>query len=205
MPSFAETLALELHDIQAVARLREMEIEIDERGGRVFDRRETLVELARGEQSLQQGVRHGFLRHVMAGEAAQDRRFFEPMFIELRGKLDEVTGDVRARYSRIGDVRQESMQGMAEFMEQGMRVVIAQQTGFAGGGLGKIHHIDDDGQNFAVELFLLAKGRHPSAAVLRRAGKIIADEERAASAVRIRHVPDTAIAMIKRNVLAFGE
>jgi hypothetical protein len=57
------------------------------------------------------------------GEAAEDLGPRQPMLVELRRQLDEIGGDVGAGDERVGDVGQEPVQGVAEFMEQGARIV----------------------------------------------------------------------------------
>ena len=88
------------------------------------------------------------------------------MFEDLRGKLDEVPGDMGAGNARIDDVRQHSMQRVAEFVKERARIVDAQQTGLAFASLGEIHHVDHDRQLRPVELLLAAETAHPRAASL---------------------------------------
>ena len=80
-----------------------MEIEIGEGRSQVFDRAESLVEIARGEKPLQQVFRHRRAGLVVPGEAPQHLRLLEPMLVELRRQLDEIGGDIGAGNLRIGD------------------------------------------------------------------------------------------------------
>ncbi len=155
-----------------------MQREIDKSRGRIFDRRKTLIELARRKQPLDQRLGHRLTRAVMQGEAAQNLLLLQPMLVELRGKFDEIARDIGAGQQRIGHIRQQPVQRMAEFVKERARIVEAQEAGFALGRLHEIQHIDDDRQDLAIELFLLAKIAHPGAAAFRGPREIIADEKR---------------------------
>ncbi len=124
-----------------------MEREIDKSGRRIFDRRKALIEFSRREQALDQRLGHRRAGAVMQSEAAQNLFLLQPMFIKLRGKFDEVARDIGAGQQRIGHVRQEPMQRMAEFMKERARIVEAQETGFALGRLHEIQSVDDDRKN----------------------------------------------------------
>ena len=143
-----------------------MEIEIDEGRSEVLDRGEALIEIARGDQPLQQLFRHRLAGLVMPGEAPQHLRLLEPMLVELRRQLDEIGGDIGAGNLRIGDVGEQAVQRMAELVEQRARVLEAEQRRLAVGGLGEIADVDDQRANVAGKLFLIAQRRHPGAALL---------------------------------------
>ena len=114
----------------------------------------------------------------MQREAPQHVRLLEPMLVELRRQFDEIGIDAGARDHRIGHVRQDAVQRVAEFVEQRARVVEGQQRGFAVGALGEIHHVDDQRADIAAQLFLLAQRGHPGAAMLGGPREIIAEEQR---------------------------
>ena len=78
---------------------------------------------------------------------------------------------------RVGHVREEAVQRVAELVEQRARVVEAEQRRLALGGLGEVHHVDDDRADVAGELLLAAEAAHPGAAPLGGAGEIVAEEE----------------------------
>ena len=138
---------------------------------------------------IEQRFWNRFAALMMAGEAAQNLALLQPMLVELRRKLDEIAQHVRAGERRIGYIGKQPVQRMAEFVEQCACVFEAQKTGFAWRGFHKIHHVDDDWQNFAIELLLVAKRAHPGAAVFRRPRKIIADEQADLTAARVAHRP----------------
>src|SRR5215471_14371082 len=54
----------------------------------------------------------------------------------------------------------------------------------------------------ASELFLVAQSRHPGAAVLRRAGKIVAEEQAAMAPGGVPHLPHPHVVMPDRDAVA---
>ena len=179
-----------------------MEIEIDDRRGQILDGGEALIEIARGNEPLQQLLRHRRAGLIMPRETPQNVRLFEPMLVELRRQFDEVGGDVGAGNPRIGNRREEAVQRMTELVEQSARVVEAEQRRLAVGGLGEIADIDDERADIAGELFLIAQRGHPGAAALGGAGKIVAEEQTDLGAVTVAHRPDAHVGMPDRHVRA---
>src|ERR1700730_12080870 len=114
---------------------------------------------------------------MMQCEPAQHLRLLQPMFVKLRRKFDEIAGDVGARDQWIGHIGQHAVQGMAEFMKQGARIVETQEAGLPLAGLGEIQDIYDDRPDLSVELLLLTEGTHPGAATFRGPREIIADKK----------------------------
>ena len=66
---------------------------------------------------------------IMPGKARQHLRLFQPMFEELRRQFDKVARHIGARQARVSHLGQQAVQGMAEFVEHGARVVEGQQRG----------------------------------------------------------------------------
>ncbi len=141
----------------------------------------------------------------MPGEALQNFRLLQPVLEELRGELDEIARHARPGDQRIGDVGEEAVQRVAELVEEGARVVEAEERRIARAGFGKIHHVHDDRPDVAVELLLAAKTAHPGAAPLRGPGEIVAEKEADVAAVPVRHVPGADVRMVERHVVALGE
>ncbi len=80
----------------------------------------------------QQFVEHG-LRHRRAGLGVQriflqNLRHFQPVLVKLRRQFDEVARHRGAGEQRIGHVRQQAMQAVAEFVKQSAGVVEGQQS-----------------------------------------------------------------------------
>src|SRR5204863_5010616 len=101
------------------------QVEIQERAGRVFDRREALVEIARGKQPLQERLGQSLAGAAVPGVAAQRLGNRQPMLEDLRGELDKVAAHRGARLRGIAHPREESVQPMAKFVEERLRVVEA--------------------------------------------------------------------------------
>ncbi len=81
-----------------------------------------------------------------------------------------------------------SVQSVTEFVEQRLGVVERKQRRLAVARLGEVHDIDDERTDIALELFPVAQPGHPGAAVLRRAGKIIAEEKSAMTSGGVPHL-----------------
>ena len=161
-----EFLALERDDVDLVGRRIEMQLQVDQRRGCVFDRRPALIEPARFEELVDDRVGHRLAGLIVEREASQHFWLQDPMLEDLGGKLDEVAGDMGAGDTRIDDVRQHAVQAMAEFMKERTRVVDAQKTCLAIAALGEVHHVDDDWQLWSVQLLLTAETAHPRPAAL---------------------------------------
>src|ERR1700678_2622657 len=92
-----EFTALEGDDINLVRRGIEMELQVDQRRGCVFDGRPALIEPARGEKLVDQRLRRRLAGFIVERKAAQHLWLQDPMLKDLGGKLDEVASDMRAR------------------------------------------------------------------------------------------------------------
>ncbi len=68
---------------------------------------------------------HRLPRLVMLRVVREDLRVERPVFVELRGKLDEVRRDVRAAEARVVHVREHRVQRVPELVEHGRDLVIA--------------------------------------------------------------------------------
>ncbi len=86
-----------------------------------------------------------------------------------------------------------------------VRLVEAEQARLAGAAAGETHDVDDDRQDAAVELLLVAQRAHPGAAVLGVAGEIVADEQRDRRAVGAERRPGARVGVGERHVVARDE
>ena len=100
-----------------------VEFEIDQCGSDEFQGGKTLVEFARGDEALQQIVRQRLARLVVPGKLPQHLRLLLPVLVELRGQFDEIGEHRGPLQRRIGHIRQHPVQAVAEFVEQGARIV----------------------------------------------------------------------------------
>ena len=121
------------------------------------------------------------------------------MLVELRRQLDEIARHRGAGEQRIGHVRQQAVQRVAEFVEQRARVVERQQRRLARRRLGEIADVEDDRADVAGKLFLVAQRGHPGAAVLGAAREIIADEQADMAAGRVLHLEGAGVGVIERH------
>ena len=87
-----------------------MQLQVDQRGGCVFDSRPALIEPARLEKLVDQRLGHRLAGFIVEREAAQHLRLQDPMLKNLGGKLDEIASDMGAGNARIDDVRQHAVQ-----------------------------------------------------------------------------------------------
>ena len=138
----------------------EVHLHVEQRAGEVLDRLETLVEASRRLQLVDQRLGHRLAGAIMAGEAAQR---LGPLDSQCSNSCEGSSTKSRAtavpESERIGDVRQHAVQPVAELVEQGPRVVEADQARLAGAAGREIHLVDDDRQDASVELLLVAVAR----------------------------------------------
>ena len=80
----------------------------------------------------------------VAGVRVEDLGPVDPHLVDLAGELDEVAEDVRAREVRVGDRREQAVQGVAELVEERRDLVEREERRHAGRGLGHVEVVDDD-------------------------------------------------------------
>src|SRR5262245_8643669 len=160
-----------------------MQVEIDESARRVFHSGEALIEGPGLEQALKQRLGHRLTGPAVTRVLLQYLRYFQPMLVKLRGQFDEVAGYRGSRKQGIRDVRQHSVQRVAELVKQSARVIEGQQRGFPRRWLRKIANVHDDRAHIAGKPLLIAQRRRPGTAMLGRSGEIIADKERHVTAL----------------------
>src|SRR5512143_880727 len=122
-----EILVLEFGDIERGGVRQRMQVEIDQRTSGVFHRRKSLIERARCQQALEQGLRHRLTGTCVSCVFLENLRDFQPMLIELGWQFDEIAWDRRAGEQRVSYVRQHAVQRVAEFMEQRACIVEREQ------------------------------------------------------------------------------
>ncbi len=197
-----EEIRFERRDVEPRRVGAAVQVEIHYRAGGVFDRRKPLVEITRGEQPLQQRLGQRLAGAVMPGVAPQRFRHRQPVLEDLRGKFDKVAAHRGARLRWIAHPRQQPVQPVAELVEEGPRVVEAQQGRVA---LRKIVVVDDDRQHLVVEVLLLAVAAHPGAGALAGPREIVVQKEPDRPAGVVPHLIGADIGVIGRAVRALDK
>ena len=122
------------------------------------------------------------------------------MLEELRRQLDKILQYTRAGEPFVGDLRQQPVQPMTEFVKQRADVVGGKERRVAGRRLGEIVVVDDDRQYVAVDARLAAIGVHPRAATLGRPREVIAQEDADGATVAIAHLEAPHIVVIETKI-----
>src|SRR5579871_4173212 len=100
----------------------------------------------------------------MPGKVRKYRRIVAPMLIELRRNLDEVARDAPCQ-GRILDRSAHAVERVAELMEHGPHIVVADQSWLTRSGLGKVCDVVDHGKR-SHQLRRRHEATCPSAPVL---------------------------------------
>src|SRR5665213_3908602 len=85
-----EEIAFEFGDVDRRLVGARVQLQVEHRAGGVFDGRETLVEIARGEQLVDQRLGQWLAGLVVTGVSAQHLRRLNPMLQDLRRELDKI-------------------------------------------------------------------------------------------------------------------
>ena len=134
----------------------------------------------------------------------EDGRIDRPVFIELRGKLDEVPGGCCPGKRRIPGVGKHTVQRMAKLMKHRDYIIEADESRLTGGGLRQVGDVVDDGE-IAQEFRRTDEQGHPCTAILVVALEIIAIKQRQGFAVDVGDFEDAHVGLIYRDVLALFE
>mmetsp|Transcript_22989 Transcript_22989/g.38801 ORF Transcript_22989/g.38801 Transcript_22989/m.38801 type:complete len:282 (+) Transcript_22989:1502-2347(+) len=153
---FGKDFGLPRHGIGGGVPL--VEGQIDHGRSHIFHRREPHVIGRRGEHVVEQCGGHCLARFGVGRVFAQHLRHVEPVFIKLAGQFHKVARHGGARDAFIGHVRQHLVQGVAKFVKERARVIIAEQSRIA---LGKVADVDDDRRLRFGEFGLRPHGRAP--------------------------------------------
>ena len=132
----------------------------------------------------------------MQSEAVQDRPRLQPLLQELRGKLDVVARHRRARQRGIDDARVQPVQSVAELVEDGARVVPADQDRLAGLALHEVRVVGDDDRDLSLDAGLPPVLVHPRAGGLSRTRVRVEVPESDVLALGVGHLPDPHVRMV---------
>ncbi len=188
----------------ARALRRGVQLHVDDRRRQVLGDGEAGVELLAGQQlghqlgrdRLALGVDRELLQHLAGGQ---------PVLVQLRGELDEVLGLARAGQGRIGDVGVQPVQGVAELVEHGHRVVPGDQHRLARRRLHEVGVVGDDDRHRAIQLLLRAVVAHPGAGVLALAGVGIEVPVADVLALAALDLIDRHVGVVDRQAVHLGE
>ena len=184
--------------LQAVPR------EIEERGGEVFGGDVALVEFAGVEDLGEQGGGERFAGFVVLGVVFKNLGPDRPHLVHLRGKFHEVARDAGAAEARIFHVGEHAVKGVAEFMEERRDFVEGEERGLAGGRLGNVEVVADDGLG-AEEGGLRFVLVHPGATVFGRPRVGVENEERERGAVGVEDFKHADLGAVNGQIGAFLE
>src|SRR5690349_18550732 len=99
------------------------------------------------------------------------------------------------------------MKPVAEFVEQRLGIVKAEEGRFAGSRLaaGKIIVVDDNRRDRLVHVLLVAVAARPGARALARPGEIVVQKKTDVTAEFVANLPDPHVGVINRKIVALGE
>src|SRR5882724_11890907 len=117
---------------------------IEERGGKVLRRLVTLIELFRGNDFIEEGLRNWFADLVMFRVILQHFRPGRPHLVHLRRVLHEIARHARSAEPWILYVRKHSMERVTELMKRSAHFIMRQQSRFTGRRFWDIQMIRDD-------------------------------------------------------------
>ncbi len=178
--------------------------EVEDRRGQVLGRPEAL---AVGQRRLEPGhlsQRQRLAGQVVPGVTGQDVGVPGPHLVDLGGELDEVPRDRGAGEARVGHVREQAVQGVAELVERSVDLGRAEQRGLPVGRTGHVEADRDHGP-VAQQAGLVDERGHPRTAALGVAGVEVGDEQADALVVVVVHLEDPDVRVVAGQVRSLGE
>ena len=148
-----------------------------------------MVEERRGLELVDQCLRHGRTRLVVASIVAQDDGVRHPVLVELRGHLYEVTWRLCTRDALVALGSEEAVQGMPELVEERLDIVRRQEGWCTGSGSGEVTDVVDDRLTTKEEA-LLDEVLHPCPTILGRTAEVVGIEEGERGAIPIDYLID---------------
>ena len=202
----SEHLCLKSHHVQIFRNLLEnMQIHIHIGGGNIFYRRKSLSVFGAFFNLFEKFHWNQFTRLIMTSVNIENFRFKGPMFVQLGRQFHKVA--FCAADSLIVDVAHKAVERMAEFMEHGIDIIDALQSGFIPGGGGHVADVEDDGENsFLAVVALRTEAGAPGSGSFAGTGIVIAVEEGQHFAVLVDYFPGLSRLFIDRELIgAFFE
>ena len=181
-----------------------MPVHVDERAGEHLGEVVALVEVFAATNGVREVRGHKFASDVVFGVVAEDVGVRGPILVELRGELDEVARDGGAGQAGVVGGREQTMQCVAELVEEGDDLVEGKEGGAACDGLRNVGDVVDDRQGLK-QARLVNERRHPGTAVLVVALEGIEVEEGEGLVVHVGELEDADGGMIDGDVVALAE
>ena len=160
------------------------------------------VGLSVGSSSLHlvdERLRHGLTRLVVAGIVSQDDRVRHPVLVELRGHFHEVAGRIRTRERLVLLRSEEAMQSVAELMEERLYIRRGEEGGSALSRSLEVADVVDDRLR-TEERALLDEVRHPRPTRLRWATEVVRIEESHGGIILVEDLVDLYAISIDRDI-----
>ena len=174
---------------------------VDGHGGEVLTECIGLTEVRRSLELVDQFLRHGLARLVVACVVAQDDGVGHPMLVELRRHLDEVSWGVCSREGLVLLRSEDAVECVPKLMEHRLDVVRRQEGWSSLGRGGEVADVVDDRLR-TEEGALLDEVGHPGATGLGGATEVVGVEEGQRSIVLVEDLIDLDAISIDGDVRA---
>ena len=138
---------------------------VEQRGSQVLDRAVALIERAHRVDALEHVGRDRLVRLEVACVVLHDLGPQHPHLVHLAGELDEVAEHVGARELRVRDMGEQTVQRVAELVEERLGLVEGQQRRLPGRRLRHVQVVHHD-RRLIQQRALRAQRVHPCPAAL---------------------------------------
>ncbi len=175
-----------------------VQIHVHQCGGEIFGSREALVEGRGGADAGHQIIRHRLARLGVTQIVLDDRLGQHPTLQQLGLELGIVAH--AAVQGRVGDIRGQGVQRVTHFVEEGRRVIKADQHRLAGRALDEVGVVGRQHGLFTVKGGVAAIAGRPGARALALAGVgIEIPQADMVAGIAIGHFPDADIGVEDRH------
>ena len=165
------------------------------------------AELGGADDLVYEILRDRFAGLVVLGEGVEKLFLGEIILIELRGELYKVAVDGCAGERGVVAACEQTVEGVAELVEEGLNLVGGEERGAVGGGLGEVHHDAHLGtlvDTLGVDA-LVAESGHPCSGALAVAGEEVGVDHADEVALVVGDVEGFYVGMIYLDRVVAGE
>ena len=174
-----------------------MDVHVRQGGGQQLGHLESLVELRAATDLPHERFRNLVVGAVVQRILFQHLGFGGPVLHHLRRQLHEIALDVGQ--PAVLHLAEQAVQRMAEFMEEGLRLVEIEQRRRRTGRTGVVGHHPYDGRHaLAVLVILFGKVPAPRSAALALAHVVVEVEHAQMALVLVEHFVDQAVGIVER-------